>query len=56
MPFGFTNAPATFMRTMNNLFADLLDLGVVVFLDDILLYSSTLEEHVALLDKVFARL
>ena len=49
MPFGLTNAPATFMRTMNNMFAKMLDDGVVAFLDDVLLYSNTLEEHVALL-------
>ena len=56
MPFGLTNAPATFMRAMNNLFSDLLDHGVVVFLDDVLIYSATLEEHLRLLNKVMERL
>ena len=56
MPFGLTNAPATFMRTMNSLFSDLLDRGLVCFLDDILLYSKTLSEHVQLLRTVFDRL
>ena len=55
MPFGFTNAPATFMRTMNNLFSDLLDRGAVAFMDDALIYSSTLEEHELLLNTVFTR-
>jgi len=56
MPFGLTNAPATFMRAMNNLFIDLLDKGVVVFLDDILIYSDTLKRHLELLRLVFDRL
>ena len=34
MPMGLMNAPATFMRTMNNLFVNMLDKGVVVLLDD----------------------
>ena len=53
---GLTNAPATFMRAMNNLFVDLLDKGVVVFLDDILIYSATIERHLELLRLVFDRL
>ena len=34
MPMGLTNMPATFMWMMNNLFMDMLDKGVIVFLDD----------------------
>ena len=56
MPFGLTNAPATFMRTMNNLFSDILDRGVVAFMDDVLIYSSTIDEHEQLLKAVFSRL
>ena len=37
MPFGLTNGPATFVRIMNNLFSDLLDRGIVAFMDDILI-------------------
>ena len=54
MPMGLTNAPAMFMQMMNNLFEDMLDQGVVVFLDDMLIYSTTLEGHFKLLEKVFA--
>ena len=53
MPMGLTNAPAIFMRTMNNLFEDMLDQVVVVFLNDVLIYSTTLEGHFKLLEKVF---
>ena len=50
------DAPATFMRTMSNLFSDMLDRGVAAFMDDVLLYSSTIKEHELLLKVVFKRL
>ena len=39
MPFGLANAPATIQNMMNEIFRDMIDLGVVIYLDDILIYS-----------------
>ena len=52
MPFGLTNAPATFMSLMHQVFSHLLDNCVVIFLDDILIYSRTLEDHLLHLKQV----
>ena len=48
MPMGLTNVPATFMRTINNLFSDMLDFSMAVFLNDILKYSCMADEHLTL--------
>ena len=56
MPFGLTSAPATFQRLMDTLLGDLLYKTVMVYLDDIVIYTKTWEEHLAMLDEVFQRL
>ncbi len=56
MPFGLTNAPTTFCTLMNDIFREWLDDFVVVYIDDILVYNNSMEEHVEHLWKVFQRL
>ena len=56
MPFGLANAPATFRKMMNEIFRDMIDLGVVIYLHDILLYSENEQDHVALVKRVLERL
>lgn len=53
MPFGLSNALATFQSTMNQIFEPLLRKGVLAFMDDILIYSATFEEHIELPTQVF---
>ena len=45
MPFGLTNAPVAFQQFMNNIFSDLLNVCVVIYLDDILIYLNNMSEH-----------
>jgi hypothetical protein len=45
MPFGLTNAPAVFQHMANDIFRDFLDIFLIIYLDDLLIYSKTQEEH-----------
>ncbi|CAI7860538.1 unnamed protein product [Closterium sp. NIES-53] len=53
MPFGLTNAPANFQMTMNEAFRPLLDKCVIIYLDNILVYSRDKQQHLADLEVVF---
>ena len=55
MPFGLTNSSATFFKLMNDVLFDFLDSFMVVYLDDIVIYMLTLEDHLVHLEKMFDR-
>ena len=56
MPFGLTNAPASFQAYANDCLHDFLDLFCVVYLDDVLIFSETLEEHISHVKQVLSHL
>ena len=45
MPFGLTNAPMAFQHFMNDIFNDLLNVCIIIYLDDILIYSEDMSQH-----------
>ncbi|KAJ3654355.1 hypothetical protein Zmor_013548 [Zophobas morio] len=56
MPFGLKNAPATFRRVMGNILRGIQNEKCLVYLDDIIIFSTSLEEHISRLKEVFERL
>jgi len=51
-PFGLINAPATFHTIMNKMVRELLNHGVVVYLDDIMIYAENIDDHIKLVQQV----
>ena len=56
MPFGLCNAPASFQAMINEVLRELLDEGVIVYIDDILIYSESEAEHTIMVKRVLAKL
>jgi len=56
MPFGLSNAPASFQHFMNEIFSDMIDVSIVIYLDDILIYSENLANHQKHIKEVLQRL
>ena len=55
LPFGLYNPPSTFQGMINDVFCDMLDVGVITYMDDLLIYSKTIEEHGAMARKLIDR-
>ena len=56
MPFGLCNAPAMLQSMMDNIFRDLLNNGVIVYLDEIMIHTQNVDKHVLLVREVLSRL
>ncbi len=56
MPFGLKNAPATFQRLINETLRDFINKTCVVYLDDILIFSTSLHEHIKTITEIFKTL
>ncbi len=56
MPFGLMNAPATFQRLMSTVFTGMQFESVLLYLDDVIIFSETVQEHISRLTQVFERL
>jgi Reverse transcriptase (RNA-dependent DNA polymerase) len=56
MPFGFTNVPGGFQRFLNGIFSDLLDVYVIIYLDNILIFSGNKDNHFRHVSEVLKRL
>src|SRR5882724_7435653 len=56
MPEGLTNSPTLFQRFINDIFVDMIDVIVIIYLDDILIYSDNISEHKAHVQEVLHRL
>lgn len=56
LPFGLTNAPAVFQRTMQKVLNELIGIDCLVYLDDIIIFSKTKKDHINKLRRVFSRL
>jgi Reverse transcriptase (RNA-dependent DNA polymerase) len=56
MPFGLTNVPGGFQRFLNGIFSDLLDVYVIIYLDDILIFSGNKDNHFRHVSKILKRL